>query len=75
MAAEEPLPAHPVDLVLSTTRAVRKRLDFSRPVPREPLLECLRIALQAPTGSNRQGWQFVFVSDPEKKRGPGEKGR
>jgi nitroreductase len=57
-----------VDEALVTTRAVRKRLDFSRPVPREVLLECLEVALQAPTGSNRQGWQFVFVSDPEKKR-------
>ncbi|MDQ6773012.1 MAG: nitroreductase family protein [Candidatus Dormibacteraeota bacterium] len=55
------------EAVLTTTRAVRKRLDFDRPVPRELLLECLEIAVQAPTGSNRQGWQFVFVSDPAKK--------
>jgi nitroreductase len=55
------------DQVLTTTRAVRKRLDLSRPVPRELLLECLEIAVQAPTGSNRQGWHFVFVSDPETK--------
>jgi nitroreductase len=56
-----------VDEVLTTTRAVRKRLDLSRPVPRELLIECLEIAVQAPTGSNRQGWHFVFVSDPERK--------
>ncbi len=56
------------DEVLSTTRAVRKRLDFERPVPRELLLECLQLAVQAPTGSNRQDWQFVFVDDPERKR-------
>ncbi|MBW3668512.1 MAG: nitroreductase family protein [Actinobacteria bacterium] len=55
------------DELLTTTRAVRKRLDLERPVPREVLLECVEIALQAPTGSNRQGWHFVFVSDPEKK--------
>lgn len=55
------------DELLTTTRAVRKRLDLTRPVPRELLLECVEIALQAPTGSNRQGWHFVFVSDPEKK--------
>jgi nitroreductase len=54
--------------VLTTTRSVRKRLDFDRPVPRELLLECLEVALQAPTGSNSQGWQFVMVTEPEKKR-------
>jgi nitroreductase len=58
----------PIDEVLTTTRAVRRRLDLSRPVPRELLLECLEIALQAPTGSNHQGWRFVFVADPERKR-------
>jgi len=56
------------DKVLSTTRAVRKRLDFDRPVSREVLLECLELAVQAPTGSNRQGWQFLFLTDPEPKR-------
>jgi nitroreductase len=56
------------DEVLTTTRAVRRRLDLSRPVPRELLLECLEVALQAPVGSNRQEWRFVFVDDAEKKR-------
>ena len=56
------------DEVLTTTRSVRKRLDFDRPVEREVIEECLEIALQAPTGSNTQGWQFVFVTDPEKKK-------
>ena len=56
------------DEVLTTTRSVRKRLDFEKPVPREVLMECLDIALQAPTGSNNQGWQWVFVEDPAKKR-------
>ena len=41
-----------VDKLLTTTRAVRKRLDFSRPVPLDVVVECLRLALQAPTGSN-----------------------
>src|SRR5690349_7067436 len=54
--------------VLTTTRSVRKRLDFDKPVPREVLLECLDIALQAPTGSNAQGWHWVFVEDPAKKK-------
>ncbi len=57
-----------VDEVLTTTRSVRKRLDLEKPVPREVLMECLELALQAPTGSNAQGWQWVFVDDPEKKK-------
>ncbi len=60
------------DELLSTTRAVRKRLDLNRPVEREVLMECAELAFQAPTGSNRQGWHFVFVEDPAKKRGLAE---
>ncbi|MET0864514.1 MAG: nitroreductase family protein [Nakamurella sp.] len=56
------------DELLTTTRSVRKRLDFDKPVPREVLLECLDLALQAPTGSNSQGWQWVFVEDEDKKK-------
>ncbi len=55
------------DALLSTTRAVRKRLDLNRPVPREVLLECLNISQQAPTGGNRQGWSWVIVTEQEKK--------
>ena len=55
------------DEVLATTRSVRKRLDFDRPVEREIIMECLELALQAPTGSNSQGWQWVFVEDQDKK--------
>jgi len=58
--------------VLTTTRSVRKRIDFDRLVPRELLLECLGVALQAPTGSNSQGWQFVFVTEADKKQVIGE---
>ena len=54
--------------VLTTTRSVRKRLDFERPVPHDVLLECVEVAVQAPTGSNSQGWQWVIVTDPAKKR-------
>src|SRR2546422_9979011 len=53
--------------VLTTTRAVRKRLDFDRPVSREMLLECIEVAVQAPTGSNSQGRPWLMVTDPEKK--------
>jgi nitroreductase len=61
-----------VDEVLTTTRSVRKRLDFDKPVSRELLMECLELALQAPTGSNSQGWQWVFVEDAEKKKAIGD---
>lgn len=54
------------DEVLTTTRAVRKRLDFDKPVEASVLEECLHIALQAPSGSNSQGWQFMLVTDPDK---------
>ncbi|MEM9133607.1 MAG: nitroreductase family protein [Actinomycetota bacterium] len=56
-----------VDALLSTTRAVRKRLDFDREVPDDVLLDCLQLALQAPTGSNRQGWRWMVVRDADKK--------
>ena len=56
-----------VDEVLSTTRAVRKRIDLERPVDMAVVEECLELALQAPTGSNAQGWQFVVVTDPQKR--------
>jgi len=54
-----------VDEVLTTTRAVRKRLDVTRPVSREVLEECLELALQAPNGSNRNTWRWIIVDDPE----------
>lgn len=54
------------DEVLTTTRAVRKRLDFDRPLDMAEIRQCLDIALQAPSGSNSQGWHFVLVDDPEK---------
>jgi nitroreductase len=57
-----------VDQLLTTTRSVRKRLDFDKPVGRDVLMECLELALQAPTGSNAQGWQWIFVEDAEKKK-------
>src|SRR4029078_5693334 len=56
------------DEVLTTTRSVRKRLDFDRPVERDVVMECPHSALRARTASNRQGWQWVFVEDADKKQ-------
>ena len=56
------------DQVLTTTRSVRKRLDFDKPVERSIVEECLELALQAPTGSNSQGWHFIVVEDAAKKK-------
>ncbi len=57
-----------IDEVLTTTRAVRRRLDLDRPVERAVVEECLRLALQAPNGSNGQDWSWVLVDDPATKR-------
>jgi nitroreductase len=55
------------DQVLTTTRAVRRRLDLTRPVPRELIQEAVTVATQAPSGRNQQQWDFVFVDDPATK--------
>jgi nitroreductase len=60
------------DEVLTTTRSVRKRLDLERPVERSVVLEALEIALQAPTGSNSQGWHWMFVEDHDTKKALGD---
>ncbi|TQK17618.1 nitroreductase [Microbacterium sp. SLBN-154] len=57
------LPLGP-DELLATTRAVRKRLDLDRPVPLEVVKDALGIALQAPSGGNRQTWHWIIVTDP-----------
>jgi nitroreductase len=58
--------------VLTTTRSVRKRLDLERPVDTAVVEECLEIALQAPSGSNRQGWQFLVIDDEATRAAIGE---
>ena len=60
------------DELLTTTRAVRKRLDLEKPVPEALINECFEIALQAPTGGNAQSWQFVVVYDSKKRAGLAE---
>jgi nitroreductase len=61
------LPLSP-DELLTTTRSVRRRLDLTRPVPLELVHECLDVALQAPSGSNRQGWHWMVVTDQSLRR-------
>jgi len=56
-----------IDHVLTTTRSVRRRLDFERPVEPEVIEECIDIAAQAPTGANQEAWRFLVIDDPERK--------
>ncbi len=65
------LPLGP-DELLTTTRSVRKRLDLTRPVPLDLVRDCLRIALQAPSGSNRQTWQWLVIVDAEQRAAVGD---
>jgi nitroreductase len=60
--SDNPIDLENADLLLSTTRAVRRRLDLERPVPREVILECVRLAVQAPTASNGQTWRWMIVT-------------
>src|SRR3954452_13916691 len=53
--------------LLTPPRSVRKRLDLTRPVPRETILECLDVALQAPTGGNTQRWRWLVVDHAHSK--------
>lgn len=51
---------------------MRRRLDLEREVPLDVVRECIEVALQAPSGSNQQGWHFVIVTDPAKRAALGE---
>lgn len=71
MASQPLLPLGP-DELLTTTRAVRRRLDMSRPVPDDLVRECIEIAMQSPSGSNHMSMEFVVVRDSEKRRALGD---
>ncbi len=62
-----PIDSNTTDQLLTTTRAVRKRLDLTRPVPRELVMDCIRIATQAPAGGNVQKWRWLVVDDPGRR--------
>ena len=61
-----------VDTLLTTTRSVRKRLDLTRPVEPDLIERCLDLAIQAPSGSDRQKWHFVVITDPSLRWGVAE---
>jgi nitroreductase len=62
-----PVDVRSVDELLTTTRAVRKRLDLTRPVEHETILDCIRLSMQAPTASNAQDWRWMVVTDADKR--------
>jgi nitroreductase len=71
----KPFDLQDVDRLLSTTKAVRRRLDLTRPVEREVILDCIRLAAYAPNASNGQEWHWVVVDDPDLLRRCGEQYR
>ncbi len=54
-----------LDNLLSTVRSVRRRIDFEREVEDTVLLECINLAVQAPTGRGDQDWRFLVVKNRE----------
>jgi len=67
-----PFDLEETDRLLSTTRAVRRRLDLERPVERDVILDCIRLSQQAPTASNTQKWRWMVVMEAEKRKALGE---
>jgi nitroreductase len=57
-----------IDRLLTTTKAVRRRLDLSRPVPRDVIADCIRLGCYAPNASNAQEWFWVVVDDPTQRK-------
>jgi nitroreductase len=75
VVADPPFDLAQVDRLLTTTKAVRRRLDLERPVARDVVVECIRLASYAPNASNSQEWHWVVVDDPEQRRLVGEQYR
>ena len=69
------MPQHPttgfdlaeIDRLMTTTKQVRQRLDLSRPVPYDALLECIEIAGHAPMGGNLERNRWIIIDDPATK--------
>lgn len=62
MTTELAQPPLSIDELLTTTRSVRRGLDLEREVDPELVEDCLRIALQAPNGNNRQNWRWIMLT-------------
>jgi nitroreductase len=75
MTANPPFDLAQIDRLLTTTKAVRRRLDLTRPVERDAVVECIRLASYAPNASNSQEWRWVIVDDPELRAQVGEQYR
>ena len=71
----QPFDTAETDRLLSTTKAVRRRLDLTRPVPRELVVECIQLARYAPNASNAQEWKWIVVDDPDLRKEVGEQYR
>src|SRR5689334_19820267 len=67
MSTDSPFDLAEIDRLLTTTKAVRRRLDLTRPVAREVVVECIRLASYAPNASNAQEWHWVVIDDPEQR--------
>ena len=70
-----PFDRREIDRLLTTTRAVRRRLDLERPVGEDVLRECIGLATHAPNASNQQAWKWVVVLDRDLRRQVGEEYR
>lgn len=75
MTANPPFDLDTVDRLLTTTKAVRRRLDLTRPVDRDTIVECIRLASYSPNASNAQEWHWVVVDDPDLRSQVGEQYR
>jgi nitroreductase len=64
---DHPLDLASIDHVLTTTRSVRRRIDFERPIEPEVIERCIEVATQAPTGRGIEGWRFLVMTDPQVK--------
>jgi nitroreductase len=71
----QPFDTAETDRLLSTTKAVRRRLDLNRPVPRELIVECIQLSRYAPNASNAQEWKWIVVDDPDLRKVVGEQYR
>jgi len=56
-----------VDHALTTTRAVRLRLDLEREVDNQIIFDAIDIAEQAPSGGNQGSRRWIVVRDPRVK--------